>query len=128
MPPLWTLSDVAEAFRQGSDPLQLLRVFSDSFIAKPSPDRIASEPALAGEPWFDVFLAGLAEFFARQVGSQPPAWTDNHPVRFLAQPLMYDPPINLAITPAAFRRRLLFCGDAILPLTQLMRCLHDGGR
>lgn len=66
-----------------------------------------------------VHLAGLAEHMANLSGQRAPAWCLRQEF-FLAEPLYMGGPAalkrTLVETPAAFRRRLFFCGRALVKL------------
>jgi hypothetical protein len=72
---------------------------------------IAEEPPRV-IPVIDVWLAGLAEYLARNRGVPPPAWTEE-PCRFLAEPFqmcnrkMWE--AGLVPTPNEWLRRNLIC-------------------
>ncbi|WP_143018358.1 hypothetical protein [Belnapia rosea] len=70
-----------------------------------------------------VHLAGYAEHLAHLSGQAPPVWAEA-PEFFLTEPVYLGGPHSrerlLAEAPAAFRRRLLFCGP---PLGKLFAIL-----
>lgn len=73
---------------------------------------IRDEPPLLGRPRHDALLGAIGEHLARRwhLGA-PPAWTEQ-PERFLTRPWFLGSermkPFDLAESPLAFRRRLIF--------------------
>lgn len=90
---------------------------SDYRHSVPGCDLAWLEGSIAQEPphvtqLIDVWLAGLAEYLARNRDVQPPAWT-KEPCRFLGEPFhmcnrkMWE--AGLVHTPHAWLRRNLIC-------------------
>lgn len=97
-----------------------LKEFLDQFLR---PDlsteerqrRIEEEPLWLERDWVNVFFAGVAEHLAWQFDLSVPKWVE-HPNRFLKTPLIFggsssSKRMAFLLTPSAFRRRLLFCGQ-----------------
>ncbi|HBJ72637.1 MAG TPA: hypothetical protein DDY88_02735 [Actinobacteria bacterium] len=63
-----------------------IRDFSDGVLANPerAMDALSERPRPSGEPFFDAFLASLAETLAERTASRAPLWTSG--VAALAQP------------------------------------------
>lgn len=67
------------------DALRLIFGFADDFRGSSRPGQIAliaEEPPPTGDPRFDAALAGVAEFFAREVDVRTPGWVES-PERFV---------------------------------------------
>lgn len=84
---------------------------------------LADEPLGLTDPVRRAHLAGLAEFVSH-LGRRPaPEWTEK-PDYFLEEAFFACGPrargLFMAETPAAFRRRNLFCGRVATKLTDLM--------
>jgi hypothetical protein len=115
-----TLCDLANRVLHGADATSMIKEFVDQVSLMSDIERFdaitdAPRPLIA---WLDVYLAGLAESIARGLDQAPPAWTER-PERFLNEPVIFggrhSKAANMIETPAAFRRRLLFCGPVRLP-------------
>ncbi|WP_028874280.1 hypothetical protein [Tepidiphilus margaritifer] len=79
---------------------------------------IAEQPRVLAIPWMNAMLAAMAEMIAERAGIPVPDWA-NEPERFLPEPLVfgYSPQsqaMAIELTPAAFARRNLFCGQITL--------------
>lgn len=78
------------------------------------------EPPHLKEAMFRAHLGGMAEHLARMSAQHPPSWAEKPPY-FLDQPAFFGGSAarerTIAETPAAFRRRLLFCGRVLITLT-----------
>lgn len=104
-----------------SDVARELDQFTDDFRAARRREKaglIASAPAPTGVPRLDAYLAGLAEYLAKEAGLPAPPWVEDRG-RFLdTWWILADTPSAvtsaLAQSPAAFRRRGLFLAERAL--------------
>lgn len=128
--------------RRGADYTAMLKEFGDAVtgaalaagmrqgdaVVPVSPARYEAMPPLLDDDIQRVHLAGYAEHLAHLSGQAPPAWVEA-PEFFLAEPVFLGGPHSrqrlLAEAPAAFRRRLLFCGP---PLAKLFAILARQGQ
>lgn len=135
-----TVRRVAENVLRGCDFTSAVKEFGDSILrdlqskgaraggdALPiDPAAFSEEPAPLPNPVQRAYLAGLAEHLASLSAQPAPDWT-SAPGAFLAEPVFLGGPRSrdrlLAEAPAAFRRRLLFCGA---PLQKLRAILGEG--
>lgn len=79
---------------------------------------IVEKPRALAIPWMNAMLAAMAEMIAERAGIPVPDWA-NEPERFLPEPLVfgYSPQsqaMAIELTPPAFARRNLFCGQITL--------------
>ena len=100
-----------------------LRNFLDSFYYAPQENRysmIEKEPACTDSAYFNAYMAGAAEYLAREYGLPIPEWVHGKD-RFMHVPkfpcgLEGMKAYLLSSTPSAFNRRMIFTGDN--PLTR----------
>lgn len=96
----------------GLSPVQLSAELAHRFDNADVEERtrmLAAEPALGGDPRWDAFLGGLAEWLAVRVGIAPPAWTQDDG-RFLREGWWVTTMDSMrawefAGTPMSFQRR-----------------------
>jgi hypothetical protein len=74
--------------------------------------RLVEDPGLSGTPELDALLGAVGEHLCRRWNlGAPPPWTDQ-PERFLSHPWFMGPErmkgFNLAESPSAYRRRMIF--------------------
>ena len=108
------------------------REFLDAFYIMEDAQRAESlqaEPDRIG-PLEDTHLAALAEQLARNFRLPLPAWTEQ-PWRFLKQPVFAGGNIMKGIllmeSPAAFRRRGLFCTGNVLARASILQAKPNHG-
>lgn len=108
-----TLNDIASRILGGAMLPFMVKEFMDEWRKLPSPEKLEQEPAHINAH-ADAFLAAMAECLATRMGVAAPEWA-NHETRFLETPSFWGRSssmreLMLVETPAAFRRRLIFCG------------------
>jgi hypothetical protein len=100
-----------------------LRNFLDAFYYAPQENRcsmIEQEPPCTDSAYFNAYMAGVAEYLAREYGLPIPEWVHDT-ARFMHTPkfpceLEGMKAYLLSSTPSAFNRRMIFTGDN--PLTR----------
>jgi hypothetical protein len=120
-----SLFEVADRISKSGEPPLIAISYHMSDFRHESMDRDAAfialavkdEPVLLGDPAVDIFLAGLAECLSERYGLAVPAWT-LEPCRF-ARELIYPGSAMqrehyIDMTPRAWRRRNLICGECFL--------------
>lgn len=117
-----TVAGVAERARAGEDFFVAVRELLDE-VALLTEDRqresaLAERPGETGERRFDAFLGALAEHLAASWGLPRPPWAIEG-ARFLDRFWFYSDvpafrPLQLAQSPAAFRRRGIFISAGAL--------------
>ena len=128
-----SLVEVADRTRVDPDWDHHLREFLDSFYAadgdRPRQTAMTAEaPALLDEPRVDAFLGGVGEHLARRWGFPIPNWV-RHEARYLHEAMFVPEQANLrgyllAVSPVAFRTRLIFTGPD--PLQRARFPYHRG--
>ena len=128
-----SLAEVAERAMRDPDWRLHLDEFLDTFYAAHGDHAaqaamLRDEPALLGLGEADAVLGGAGEHLARRWGLAVPPWV-RHDARYLDRPLfMPDRPdmrgYMLAVTPVAFRVRLIFTGPD--PLQRARFPYRDG--
>jgi hypothetical protein len=127
-----TLAQVLRLVKSENQELRFCMAgFLDDFYTDTSTDgrrsRLAEDPGISGTPRLDALLGAVGEHLCQRwnLGS-PPAWTDQ-PERFLSRPWFMGPErmkgFNLAESPSAYRRRMIFTEAE--PLRRA-RMPHDG--
>ena len=137
-PPPATICQVAQNVRLGADYTAMLKELGDAVIrgalaagmrAGDAVVPISSSvyrdmPPLLEHDIHRVHLAGYAEHLAHLSGQASPVWAEA-PEFFFQEPVYLGGPHSreqlLVETPAAFRRRLLFCGPPLQKLFALLR-------
>lgn len=137
IPPPATVCQVAQNVQRGADYTAMLKELGDAVIraalaggmragdavAPISPIVYRDMPPLLANDIHRVHLAGYAEHLAHLSGQVSPVWAEA-PEFFFTEPVYLGGPHSrerlLVEAPAAFRRRLLFCGP---PLQKLFAIL-----
>lgn len=117
-----TLCELASYVQEADGWSHASRAFLDAFYSSRKDARqamIDDEPPLTGDLYFDAYVAGMAELLACDYGLATPEWSWSNRVRFLRKPVFPSKlekmkAYLLSSTPSAFRRRLIFTGDAPL--------------
>lgn len=129
-----SLAEVALDVSEGQDYASAVKEFIDEIISSaaaptdpygfyqiPS-SHYEDEPDGISDPILRVHLAGLAENLATISGQQPPDWSEKE-AYFLREPVYVGGRRSrghlTSDTPAAFRRRLLFCGPSLSKLFKI---------
>jgi hypothetical protein len=112
-----SLKEIGLSIAYGEDPMTLFDNFLKNLVAEKiniSPEVYSQEPFILDDIC-RAYIGGLAEYLAQMSGNPPPEWCHKS-IYFLKFPVFLTQTprdILLANTPSAFRRRLIFCGDAI---------------
>ena len=111
-----TLAEVALRRNAGEEISPLLREFLDTFYASlasgAAAAAIAGVPEAISDPNEHAYLGAVGEHLARRWGLPIPEWT-NDKSRYLKRPFFTSPleglkALQIAESPIAFRRRLIF--------------------
>ena len=109
--------------------------FLDAFYARDGTDRwwmVGERPPLVGDAFVDAFVGGVGEHLSRRWGMDPPPWTAEPP-RYLRR-AVFHPDVPgyrrwmMAVTPVAFRARLIFTGPEPLQRARFPYGMSGGGR
>lgn len=89
---------------------------------------IDKQPSLLGEPFADAFVAGVGEHLARRWGLDVPNWVRDERRYLIEADFHPDVPSHrrymMAVTPVAFRVRLIFTGPEPLQRARFPYATH----
>jgi hypothetical protein len=115
-----TLAEIALRIQGGTTPVIAIKEFVDDWNRHRDVAQVAEEPVwVQGDDqlWVNYWLAGAAEYGAFLTDQETPLWA-NQECYFSRMPIVHGGPnmrrYALVETPFAWRRRLLFMGQATM--------------